>query len=651
MKQVFLLLFLLTASGVLMAQTIEDAFHLEQRRHRASQAKATLASPLLGDYDVDYLKLDLHLKNTTTSIAGSSTTRARVTNLAGMVQYVFELNDTLSIDSAFLNGVKLSVTQLSTDLYALSPATAIPFGSVFTASIFYHGTPISGSGFFTHGLVHSVLPSGTNITFSLSDPFLAKDWWACKQDLNDKIDSADLWFTVADSLKAGSNGVLRQVVSLGNGTTQYRWHTNYPIDYYLISASVAPYVIHEQLLKFSGSSDQMPIQHFVYDTASFYPLYKAALDSTPIMVDYLSRLYGRYPFWKEKYGHCTAPLAGGMEHQTMTTLGAYETPLIAHELGHQWWGDCVTYSSWQDIWLSEGFASFTELLYVAHFWGDQAAKARRTGVFNRVMAGTKGSVFVDDTTNVYRVFSSRLTYDKGAAVVHMLRYLAPNDSLFFAGLRKYQQTFAYRSANTLQLKQIMTSTYGYSLDSFFRQWVYGEGYPIYSASWNQLGNKVFVKLDQSTSFPASVASFDLPVPLGLHANGADTTVVAQFNTSTKVFEFDWVPRMTDLYIDPNNDIVNAAGLIFQDPGLSIEGQAATQLHIAPNPSKGIWTISGLAGNNTIRLFDALGKEVEVAQASTSTFTLEGGQLPIGIYTLLIQPLSGGGIATFSLMKN
>ncbi|MBS1644409.1 MAG: T9SS type A sorting domain-containing protein, partial [Bacteroidetes bacterium] len=531
------------------------------------------------------------------------------------------------------------------------PGTAIPHGSVFTATIYYHGTPLSGSGFFTHGLVHSVLPTGTNITFSLSDPFLAKDWWACKQDLNDKIDSADLWFTVADSLKAGSNGGLRQVVSLGNGTTQYRWHTNYPIDYYLISASVAPYVVHEQILTFGGSSDQMPIQHFVYDTASFYPLYKAALDSTPFMVDYLSSVYGRYPFWKEKYGHCTAPLGGGMEHQTMTTLGAYETPLIAHELGHQWWGDCVTFSSWRDVWLSEGFASFTELLYVEHFWGKVAAKLRRTGVFNRSMASVRGSVYVDDTSDVYRVFSSRLTYDKGAAVVHMLRYLAPNDSTFFAALRNYQQQYAYKTANSAQFQQVINATYGRNLDTFFMQWLYGEGYPIYSASWNQVGNRVFIKLDQSGSYPASVPVFSLPVPLGLHANGADTTVIAQFNTSSKVFEFDWAPRMTDLYIDPNNDIVNAAGLIFQDPGLSIEGQAATILHIAPNPSKGIWTISGLSGNNSIRLFDALGKEVVVTQASNSTFVLEAGQLPIGIYTLLIQPVTGGSIATFSLMKN
>ncbi len=177
----------------------------------------------------------------------------------------------------------------------------------------------------------------------------------------------------------------------------------------------------------------MLVQHFIYDTASLYPVIKSAIDSTPGMVDYFSTLYGRYPFWKEKYGHCTAPLGGGMEHQTMTTLGAFTTPLIAHELGHQWWGDCVTYGSWRDIWMSEGWASYTEQLYIEHFRSVAAAQAYRTTVFNRVSGSPGGSVYVDDTTNVYRVFDSRLTYDKGAAVAHMLRYIAPGDAAFLPG--------------------------------------------------------------------------------------------------------------------------------------------------------------------------------------------------------------------------
>lgn len=633
MKQLIFLVFLLSTTASAFSKEARSIAKMERENHRDIHAKTTLASPLLNDYDVHYLKLDLAMSNANTSIAGSSTTMATVANPSGMTQYAFELNDNLTIDSVVLNGMKLAATNVTTDVHTVTPSATIAFGNSFTATVFYHGTPKSGSGFFTHGLVHSVQSTGTNITFSLSDPYLAKDWWACKQSLNDKIDSADLWFTIADSLKAGSNGLLRKITTLGSGTSRYEWHTNYPIDYYLISVSVAPYVAHTQMLTFGGSSDMMPIQHFVYDTASFYPLYKAAIDSTPYMIDYLSTLYGRYPFWKEKYGHCIAPLGGGMEHQTMTTLGAFETPLIAHELGHQWWGDCVTYSSWRDVWLSEGFASYTEQLFVEHFRGKPAALAYRTGAFNRAMAGARGSVIVDDTTDVYRVFSSRLTYDKGAAVVHMLRYIAPSDSVFFAGLRNYQQLYAFKTANTAQFQQVMETAYGRSLDTFFKQWVYGEGYPIYTASWNQIGNKVFVKLEQSTSYPASVAAFNLPVPLRLKSGATDTLVVAYLNTASNIFEFTWQKPVDDLFIDPENNIVNSAGIVLQDPSLSVKNTPVNSAIIFPNPTENSWHISGLSGRNAFKLYDATGKVIWQETTSADTLTIDGKALLAGVYTL------------------
>ncbi len=601
-------------------------------------AKAAIASPLLEDYDVKYVQLFLQLSNLNTSVSGSAITHAVVTNPSGMTAYAFELDTALSVDSVFMSGNKWPLSALTTmpnGLRIVSGLT-LPMGGAFAARIYYHGTPPTGSGFFTRGLNHYSLGTGTNITFSLSDPNLAKDWWPCKQSLTDKIDSADITVFAPAGTRVGSNGRLAAVTPYAGGN-QWDWKTHYPIDYYLISVAIAPYTDRSQMLHFTdGTGDSMPVQHYIYDTATFLPAYGAAIDSTPYMVDYFSKLYGRYPFWKEKYGHCIAPLGGGMEHQTMTTLGAFTTPLIAHELGHQWWGDAVTYASWLDIWLSEGFAAYTEQLYVEHFQGTAAAKSYRTTVFNRVMTKPDGSVIVSDTTDVYRIFDSRLTYDKGAAVAHMLRYIAPSDSLYFAGLRTYQQRYAYKTATTDSFKKIMETAYGRKLDTFFSQWIYGEGFPTYGGSWNQRGNDVYVQLTQSTSRPASVAAFAMPIVLQLKSAAGDTLVKVYSNSAAQAYHFKWGHTMTGVVVDPDNDVVNRSTLIDNDPGLTIVPAAKTGLIIYPNPASEGWQITRIPQGASLRLLDAAGNSVWQRDDAPAAVRLSSRQLPAGVYTLQVQ---------------
>jgi aminopeptidase N len=608
----------------------------QQKRHKKSTARIGLASPLLELYDVSYVKLDLNMSNLTTILSGNATTVAAVTDSAGMARYVFELSEKLTIDSVRFNGLAAAAVRLDTDLFAITPPAPIAVGMSFSAQVFYHGRPDNGTGFFTHGVNHNILGTGTEITFTLSDPDLAKDWWPCKQSLTDKVDSADLWFTVPNSCKAGSNGRLQAVTPVGASTSRYEWKTRYPIEYYLISTAIAPYAEHTQMLHFSGSADSMPVQHFAYDTASFYPAYKSAIDSTPGIIDYFSTLFGRYPFWQEKYGHCTAPLSGGMEHQTMTTLGGYTTPLIAHELGHQWWGDCVTYGSWRDIWMSEGFAAYCEQLYLEHFRGAAEAQAYRTGVFNRVMGKAGGAVYVDDTTNVYRIFESRLTYDKGAAVVHMLRHIAPDDATFFNALRTYQQQYAFKTATTADFQKIMEAAYGRPLDTFFNQWIYDQGFPTYTASWNQLGSDVFLKLAQTTSVPSSVAVFAMPVTLQLTSAAGDTLVKVYFDTVQQIYHFKWDRAMTNVVIDPNNDILNHVQPVIRDQTLSVRSLAADKVRVYPNPAGRSWQVTGIVPGASLQLADAMGRIVWQLDDAPAGLSIDSSSLAPGIYTLIIR---------------
>jgi aminopeptidase N len=600
--------------------------------------RGTLASPLELLYDVQHVKIDLAMTNISTAIAGSTTITSRVVEPAGMSQYAFELNDNLTIDSAKINGVAVAVASSGNHLRVITLGTPLAQNAVFSAQIFYRGTPASGSGFFNGGVINTASPAGTEITYTMSDDYFAKDWWPSKQVLQDKIDSADIWITVPVNVKAGSNGLLQRVTPVGSAF-RYEWKTKYPIDYYLISAAVAPYIDYAQMVHFSNSTDSMLVQHYLYDTATFMPLYKSAIDSTPLMIDYFSTLFGRYPFWKEKYGHCIAPLSGGMEHQTMTTLGAFTTPLIAHELGHQWWGNHVTYSSWRDIWMSEGWASYCEQLFVEHFRGTAAAQAYRTNVFNRVIGSPGGIVYVNDTSSVGRTFDARLTYDKGAAVAHMLRFVAPSDSVYFAGLRNYQQQYAYKHATTEDFKAVMEAAYGQDLDSFFNQWVYKEGYPTIAIKWNQAGNTVLLRVSQASSRPRSVQVFHTPIEFRLSSAAGDTVIRVMSDRVVQDYTLTWNKAVTAIAIDPNNHILNRNGLVAKDPALAVQEVKTSSLRVYPNPGRDTWQVSGFPPAAKLILYNGNGQKVWEQQPTTDKATIPAAHLPAGLYELLV--IAGG----------
>lgn len=600
--------------------------------------KTTVGSQLENNYDVKYLFFDIALTNTSTAVSGNVLMRAVTTNT--LDTFAFELNSQLTIDSVLVDGIKEPIIISNGSVRKVTLSAIYNSGTSFITQVYYHGQPTSGTGaFFTGGLNYVKLSSGTEMMYSLSDPDFTDDWWPCKQSLTDKIDSVDMWVTVSSNLKAGSNGLLKNITTLPGNKRRFEWKTAYPIDYYLISVAVAEYADYSYYMHFTdGSNDSMLIQNFVYDSAAFMiPARVAALDSTGYIVDHFSKLFGKYPFYKEKYGHCIAePLGGGMEHQTMTTLAFATTTLIAHELGHQWWGDHVTYSSWRDIWMSEGFATYCEQLFVEKFWGAPVL-GYRTDAFNRAMSQPGGSVYVDDTTNVNRIFSSTLTYSKGAAVAHMLRYIAPNDSLYFETLQQYQQQYAMGNAVTFDLQTIAEQVYGRDLDTFFNQWIYGEGYPTYAAKWYQDGTQVYVQINQTTSKPTSVAAFHMPLELKLKSATGDTIIKIYNDKASATYPMPWFNTMTGLEIDPNNHVLNKTGPITKDASvLKIAQNALDNTSIYPNPAKESWHITNVPAGASMKLADIAGRLIWDTTATGAEIIIPSAQLANGTYILSVE---------------
>ncbi|MCS7073977.1 MAG: hypothetical protein NZ108_05885, partial [Bacteroidia bacterium] len=313
-----------------------------QRRSLASDELKTQ----MNRYDVTFYKLDVNLERTSAYISGNATIQAKST-VTALDTVAFELHDNMQIDSIKINGIPVSYDRNNHGIYAY-PSTPIPAGQFVTAQIFYKGDAAQGgSAAIGDGLSSRASQTwGNRVTWSLSQPYSAYEWWPCKQVLADKADSVHVFVTTDSSNKVGSNGILTAVVNLPNGKRRYEWKSRYPINYYLISVAVAQYIDYSFYANIPGVPPVL-VQNYIYNNPQTLPNFQQDIDETDDMMILLSQRFGTYPFWREKYGHCMAPFAGGMEHQTMTTQGFFERTLTAHELGHQWFGDNVTCASWQ----------------------------------------------------------------------------------------------------------------------------------------------------------------------------------------------------------------------------------------------------------------------------------------------------------------
>ena len=569
-------------------------------------------------YDVYFYNLDLEMNNISTYLNGSVQIHAKAK--INLDTALFELFESLQISQIKVNNAVVNYSRLSNRVRVPVFAAA---ESNFVIEVFYSGTPptaqtnpLGGSG-----LTAGSSPSwGNKVVWSLSEPFSAYEWFPVKQSLTDKADSCAVAITVPDTCKAGSNGVLQSVTPLGNGQTRYEWKHKHPIDYYLISVAVAKYVDYSIYANPVGSPNPVLIQNYIYDNPQTLPNFIDDINETVDFLELFATQFGPYPFADEKYGHCMAPIGGGMEHQTMTTQGFFEKTLTAHELAHQWWGNHVTCASWCDIWLNEGFASYAEYLMLAQLYSGQQS-GHMNQVHQNVMSQPGGSVWVLDSLNEARIFNGRLTYDKGAAIIHTIRYIINNDNLFFDALKDFQLTYAHSTATGLDFKNHVANFCNLDLDAFFEQWYFGEGYPTYQVSYNQVGNDLVLQISHSSSMPTVTPTFTNPINLRLQRTGfADTIVRFPITSNSDLFILNNFGQLSgNITIDPFNWVVNGTAGVSMDPTLSAGQNLPTYqkgILLFPNPT-----------NDFIQIFEQAIEYNYIIYSSIGTLIAQGNLQP------------------------
>lgn len=513
--------------------------------------------PAMNDYDVKFLRLDLQVQPGSKVFAGNAYMESLV--VQPLDTFIVELRNNMTVDSVIINSQIRTFSQASDHVF-ISLGSNLPVGSMIKSTIYYRGT--AGPG------IYAGTSGSLTYTATLSESYQAREWWPAKQILTDKIDSAEIWVTTTVGNRAGSNGILVDSIDIPGGKRQFRWKTRYPMNYYLPSIAVGNYQEYRNYAKpLAMAPDSLLIQHYISPSATYLASNRTNMDKTPRFTEKCSELFGLYPFHEEKYGHCQASIGGGMEHQTMSTMQSFATSLIAHELVHQWFGNSVTCATWNHIWINEGFASYGEYLMAEQLpalYPTITAATIMQNVHTSVMSQPTGSVFVPDTDlyNESRIFSNRLSYNKGSAIIHNLRFEMGSDNAFFTALRNFMQSYKDSVATADDFKVVAEQACGKDLDDFFDQWYYGQGYPTINITYFRQGTDTLILLvNETVSASAITPFFKGLLQLRINSAQGDTTVIVNLSSNDQQFKIPYTKTVGSIQIDPNNWMVNQSGFI------------------------------------------------------------------------------------------
>lgn len=453
--------------------------------------------------DAIHYKLELELLFASGTIQGSNTATF-ASQSPGLSTLSLDLDSALAVSAVEMNGAPVAFTRPA-DRIDIALDQPYGPGQLFTVKVSYGGTPPAPSGF--GGLRFVTTSGGRPAAWTLSEPWDARTWWPGKDQLGDKA-TFELWITHPATMQCASNGLLEGTDALSGNRTRSRWRTYYPMTAYLASFVVTEFSRRTDL--YTGFGASMPVEFFVFPES--FASWGTGMDRVVPMLHAFSTAYGQYPFVNEKYGVAQFTWSGGMEHQTISSQSSISESLTAHELAHQWWGDMITCATWSDIWLNEGFATFSEALWYERKAGGTLANYL-SAMVSRKPSTTQGTVYVYNPTSTANIFNSTNVYRKGAWVLHMLRGVL-GDGPFFQALLDYRAAYEGGSATTAGFRAVVEQSSGRELGWFFDQWVMNPGSPAYVAGWQSKVRSgqhyLYLDLDQTQT---SQSVFTMPVPV------------------------------------------------------------------------------------------------------------------------------------------
>lgn len=397
---------------------------------------------------------------------------------------------------------------------------------------------------------------GDRSFFSENWPDNARQWLPMIDHPYDKATSE--FIVIAPSrYQVVSNGLLREETDQGDSRRLTHWKQSVPIASWLNAIGVAQFAVNH-----AGSVKGVELQTWVYrQEREAGPAWFETTSRQAI--EFFSEWIGPYSY--EKLANVEAAgFGGGTEHASAIFYGENSiltnpatgrtrngTGLIAHEIAHQWFGNSVTEKDWDDLWLSEGFATYFTLLFTEHFQGRDAfvtgLKQSRETVFNLEKQNPGVAVQHDNLSDMKKV-ANRIIYQKGAWTLHMLRGLMGTEK-FWAGIRDYYRRYRDGSASTEDFRRVMEENSGLELTWFFRQWLARAGSPVIEGSWRYDATDKKVSLDLRQTQPGD--PYRLPLEIGLILDGVPRVEKIELSRMQQHFEIAADKEPAEVSLDPN----------------------------------------------------------------------------------------------------
>jgi aminopeptidase N len=456
----------------------------------------------------------LEVSDTSPEITGEATVDLRFTT-DGVTRVALDLGSSangkgMTVTSVTSGGHKVSYVHQNNLLTLPLPAPSRP-GAHVVFTIAYHGAPAGG---------FRLVPNkfGDWSAFSENWPNHARDWLPIIDHPYDKATS-EFIVTAGAKYQVVANGLLQEETDLGDGRRRTHWKQSVPIASWLNALGIEQFaVFHAGTVK--GVELQTWVAHQDAEPGRVY--FEAPARQA---IDFYSEHVGPYPY--EKLANVAAAgLNGGTEHASAIFYGERgvrpepATNLVAHEIAHQWFGDSVTEWDWDDVWLSEGFATYFTLLFTEHYSGRDAfvtgLKASRTRAIQTEKSLPGVSVIHDNLSDMSKVLN-QLVYQKAGWVLHMLRGVVGTET-FWSGIREYYRRYRDGNASTADLRRVMEEASRQDLAWFFDQWLKRPTSPSLEGGWRYNASTKQVEVELSQTQPGE--AYRLPIEIGI-TSGAD----------------------------------------------------------------------------------------------------------------------------------
>jgi aminopeptidase N len=440
-------------------------------------------------YDVRHYDLAVAVDPATKSVRGANTVTAEV--VAPTAVFEINLDDRMQVTSVAVDGAERPFHHrngvIRVELEA--PWSA---GQRHSVTIAYGGVPkIALQPPWIDGFVWSETPTGAPWIGVTGEGDGGDNWWPCKDHPSDEPDEGmNIALTAPSDLVALSNGAFLGVTDNGDGTATSRWTVHYPINNYLVTVNIAPYVAIEE--RYHGVDGTLDEPLVFWSIPEYEPHARVMWKQMPRILEVLGRRFGEYPFFDDKFAVVHAPYYG-MEHQTLVAYGALFTDnlygfddLLLHEVAHEWWGNKITVGDWADFWIHEGFATYAEALYVNDTLGEDRyfdyMDELRARISNEqpLVAGTDLTAADAYNGDIYH---------KGAWVLHTLRGLV-GDEVFFEALYRFANDpeYAYGLVSSQDFADLVGDISGRDLGWFWDRYLHRAAIPVWRVERRQEGN-------------------------------------------------------------------------------------------------------------------------------------------------------------------